>query len=115
MAGTIGAMFNGALQLGSAVGIAAVTSIEASVEQSHGGFYQYHGRAAAFWFLLGVLAVQTIGVLVFYRRQSSTSTIRSRNAQVHFNTAVNDEKFPGVHDLRDVSVDIEINVATLRG
>ena len=54
-------------QLGSAVGLAAVTSIETSVERSHGGFYEYHGRVAVFLFLLGVLAVQTTGILVFYR------------------------------------------------
>lgn len=73
MAGTVGAMFNGALQLGSAIGMAAVTSIETSVERVHGGFYEYNGRAAAFWFLLGVLALQATAVSVFYRIPKSVS------------------------------------------
>ena len=71
MAGTVGAMFNGALQLGSAIGLAAVTSIETSVEKVHGGFYEYNGRAAVFWFLLSIFAVQMVGVLVFHRNQST--------------------------------------------
>ena len=61
-------MFNCALQLGSAIGLAAVTSIETSVEADNGGFGAYHGRAAVFWFLVGVIFVQGIAVIVFYRR-----------------------------------------------
>ncbi|EIN04998.1 MFS general substrate transporter, partial [Punctularia strigosozonata HHB-11173 SS5] len=69
MAGTVGAIFNGALQLGSAVGIAAVTSVESSVEEkSSRGFEGYEGRAAAFWFVLGIVGLETISILVFYRR-----------------------------------------------
>ena len=45
MAGTVGAIFNGALQLGSAVGIAAVSSIETSVEERSGDEAGYAGRA----------------------------------------------------------------------
>ncbi|EMD35861.1 hypothetical protein CERSUDRAFT_53112, partial [Gelatoporia subvermispora B] len=66
MAGTVGAIFNGALQLGSAVGIAAVGSIEASVEESLGDPTSYQGRAAAFWFLLGIVVVEFLAMLVFY-------------------------------------------------
>ncbi|EPQ53229.1 MFS general substrate transporter [Gloeophyllum trabeum ATCC 11539] len=67
MAGTVGAIFNGALQLGSAVGIAAVTSIETSVEGKEGGFTAYFGRRAAFWFLLGIVCVEAVAISVFYR------------------------------------------------
>lgn len=70
MAGTIGAIFNGALQLGSAVGIAAVSSIETSVEAKLGDSSSYAGRAAAFWFLLGIICLETISLLVFYRVES---------------------------------------------
>ncbi|KAI0699480.1 MFS general substrate transporter [Cerioporus squamosus] len=66
MAGTVGAIFNGALQLGSAVGVSAVGSIEASVEATHGS-QSFAGRAAAFWFLLAVVAVEFVCMLVFYR------------------------------------------------
>ncbi|KAI0357081.1 MFS general substrate transporter [Trametes cingulata] len=68
MAGTVGAIFNGALQLGSAVGISAVGSIESSVEANHGGPESYAGRAAAFWFLLAIVSVEWIAMVVFYRR-----------------------------------------------
>ncbi|KAG2065909.1 hypothetical protein BDR04DRAFT_1059992, partial [Suillus decipiens] len=37
MASTVGAIFTGALQFGSAIGLAGVTSIETSVEAIHGG------------------------------------------------------------------------------
>ncbi|GJE88722.1 MFS general substrate transporter [Phanerochaete sordida] len=67
VAGTVGALFNGALQLGSAVGVAAVTSIETSVERAHGGFTGYAGRAAAWWFLVGIVALEAVAVAVFYR------------------------------------------------
>ena len=67
MAGTVGAIFNGALQLGSAIGISAVGSIESSVEEKQGGPAGYAGRAASFWFLLGIGAVEFIAMLVFYR------------------------------------------------
>ncbi|KAI1789898.1 MFS general substrate transporter [Ganoderma leucocontextum] len=67
MAGTVGAIFNGALQLGSAVGISAVGSIKSSVESTHGGPTSYAGCAAAYWFLLGIVGVEFVGMLVFYR------------------------------------------------
>ncbi|KZT01861.1 MFS general substrate transporter [Laetiporus sulphureus 93-53] len=66
MAGTVGAIFNGALQLGSAVGIAAVDSIETSVEEKE-GVSNYAGERAAFWFLLGIVGLEWISMLVFYR------------------------------------------------
>lgn len=74
MAGTVGAMFNGALQLGSAIGLAAATSIETSVEANNGGFSEYHGRAAVFWFLVGALLVQAIAVIVFYRTDAGITS-----------------------------------------
>lgn len=73
MAGTVGAIFNGALQLGGALGMAAMTSIETSVERVNGGFYGYSGRAAAFWFLFAILAIQALAVLIFYRSQRCTT------------------------------------------
>jgi len=115
MAGIVGAMFNGALQLGSAVGLAAVTSIEVSVEEIRGGFHEYHGRAAAFLFLLGIVAMQTIGVLVFYRNRSSTNASRSDDASVGFDTVLIDEKFAaGVQDSKDFLGDVGVDLTTLR-
>ena len=68
MAGTVGAIFNGALQLGSAIGISAVGSIESSVEKKTGGGERsYEGRAAAYYFLLALVIVEWLAMLVFYR------------------------------------------------
>ncbi|KAF8836849.1 hypothetical protein BDN67DRAFT_973657, partial [Paxillus ammoniavirescens] len=70
MAGTVGAIFNGALEFGSAVGFAAVGSIETSVEATHGGPEEYHGRAAAFLFLLGIISLEIISVSSLYQTKT---------------------------------------------
>ncbi|KAI9463830.1 major facilitator superfamily domain-containing protein [Boletus coccyginus] len=68
MAGTVGAIFNGALQFGSAIGLAVFCSIESSVGATHGGLQEYHGRAAAFWFVLGIVLIEIFSMSYFYRR-----------------------------------------------
>ena len=75
MAGTVGAIFNGALQLGSAVGVSAVGSIEASVEATHGST-SYAGRAAGFWFLLAVVTVEFVCMLLFHRIGKEDTSVR---------------------------------------
>ncbi|OJA11328.1 hypothetical protein AZE42_12130 [Rhizopogon vesiculosus] len=70
MAGTVGAIFHSALQCGSAVGLAAMTSIETSVEATHGGPQEYAGRAAAIWFLLGIVTLEFISLSIFYNRSA---------------------------------------------
>ncbi|EKM58356.1 uncharacterized protein PHACADRAFT_89746, partial [Phanerochaete carnosa HHB-10118-sp] len=72
-AGTVGAIFNGALQLGSAVSVEAITSIETSIERTHGGFTSYAGHAAAWWFLVGVVAAEALAVAAFYRTSSAVA------------------------------------------
>lgn len=67
MAGTIGAIFTCALQLGSATGIAIITSIQTSIEASDGSMTTYRGRAAGFWFLFAFIAFSTLAVLIFMR------------------------------------------------
>ncbi|KAH7886610.1 major facilitator superfamily domain-containing protein [Phlebopus sp. FC_14] len=69
MAGTVGAIFNGALQFGSAIGLAAVSSIETSVEATHGGPTEYQGRSASFWFVLGIVCLEIISISCFYQRK----------------------------------------------
>ncbi|KAI0044795.1 hypothetical protein FA95DRAFT_1496538 [Auriscalpium vulgare] len=66
IAGTVGALFNGALQLGSAVGIAAVASIQSSVGAKHPPD-SYAGRRAAYWFVVAAVAIEATAVVVFYR------------------------------------------------
>ncbi|KIM20680.1 hypothetical protein M408DRAFT_333858 [Serendipita vermifera MAFF 305830] len=87
VAGTIGAVFNCALQLGSAVGLAAVPSITASVDGKTPPMNPpvselihhldeitkdmwkdaFKGRAASFWFVLAVLGVLFVCVVVFFK------------------------------------------------
>ena len=68
MAGTVGAIFNSALQLGAAVGSAVITSISTSIEnRGPGDAEKFQGRADAFWFVLSVIAVETICVVIFYK------------------------------------------------
>ncbi|KAG8820920.1 hypothetical protein FRC17_009983 [Serendipita sp. 399] len=90
VAGTVGAVFNCALQLGSAVGLAAVSSITASVDKKSDLSIPilefphrlpeitkqlwreaYKGRAASYWFLLGVLIIDIISVIVFFKVDAS--------------------------------------------
>ena len=67
----MGAVFNSALQLGSAVGIAAVNSIQTSLDAHDPTSFK--GRAAALWFVLAVLIVEAISVLVFYKSSTDGS------------------------------------------
>jgi hypothetical protein len=85
MAGTVGAIFNGALQFGSAIGLAGVSSIETSVEAIHGGSHEYYGRAATFWFLLALVSIEFISVSIFYDR--STDNIPQPKHNNHIDPA----------------------------
>ena len=69
MAGVVGAIFNSACQLGSAVGIAAVTSISTNIENRDGpaGFFEFKGRADSFWFLFASVTASMISVVIFYK------------------------------------------------
>ncbi|KAF8554325.1 MFS general substrate transporter [Imleria badia] len=65
VAGTVGAVFNCALLLGSAVIASVATSIQTSVEPLSTSF---KGRSAAFQFLVLIIALQILSVLVFVRK-----------------------------------------------
>ncbi|THH14444.1 hypothetical protein EW146_g5879 [Bondarzewia mesenterica] len=73
MAGIVGAIFNGGLQLGSAVGLAVATSIQSSVSQKHGSPNDYSGRAAAYWFIFAAAIVSAIAMLFFYHTDQDTA------------------------------------------
>ena len=67
MAGTVGAIFNSSLQLGSAVGIAIVTSIQTSIQQkSADGEFKFTGRADALWFIVAVVALEVVAMIFFF-------------------------------------------------
>ena len=86
VAGTVGAVFNSALQLGSAVGLAAVSSLSNSIDQqttlvppisqwsqqldqitSAMWKEAFKGRAASYWFLLAILLVVALAVIIFFK------------------------------------------------
>ncbi|KAG8772074.1 hypothetical protein FRC12_003256 [Ceratobasidium sp. 428] len=67
-AGVVGAVFNSALQLGCAVGTAATTSIQASVDaRNPHDETAFKGRAAALWCLVAVVGLEMIGVAIFFK------------------------------------------------
>ncbi|KAJ3836124.1 major facilitator superfamily-domain-containing protein [Lentinula raphanica] len=64
-AGVIAAMFNSALQLGCAAGIAITTSIQTSIGVENGDPNSFSGRADGFWFLVAVTAlVGAVGLVL---------------------------------------------------
>ena len=112
IAGTIGAIFNSALQLGSAVGLSIITTIQVSVDNKapKPGHTKnpYAGRAAAFWFLLAVMAIEALAVLFLYRKtalipqdleaakkEAGTDTVDEPEAEKIEATGTNDTATPG--------------------
>ena len=70
MAGTVGAIIEASLQLGSALGTAIATSIQQSVNANQtGSDYQskFAGCAAAFTFYAGLLAFTALVTVVVYK------------------------------------------------
>ncbi|KAF8283267.1 MFS general substrate transporter, partial [Clavulina sp. PMI_390] len=77
MAGVAGAIYNAALQLAVALGVAINSSIVQSIDlerASHGKSVGYDGIAAGYWFNLGLFSVMLLGVLVFYQAETSESS-----------------------------------------
>jgi hypothetical protein len=91
-AGTVGAIYNGALQFGSGIGLAAMSAIETSVEATHGGSENYAGRAATFWFVLGVVALQFISISIFYDRTTDHKPQPTHDSHLTHHITHNDEK-----------------------
>ncbi|KAJ3993679.1 major facilitator superfamily domain-containing protein, partial [Lentinula boryana] len=76
-AGVIGAMFNSALQLGCAAGIAITTSIQTSIQQQGDSVTSYKGRADGFWFLVAVTALIGASGLVFMKNITQPPMVQS--------------------------------------
>ncbi|KAJ3878286.1 major facilitator superfamily domain-containing protein [Lentinula edodes] len=72
--GIVSAIFNVALQTGSAIGLAITTSIQTSIEESsiHGGPDGFEGRAAGLAFLATFIGIMTILFLFFAKCQVMT-------------------------------------------
>ncbi|OCH86704.1 MFS general substrate transporter [Obba rivulosa] len=65
--GIVSAVFNCMLQTGGATGVAIVTSIQTSVQISHGGPNGFAGRAAGLWFLVAMSATLMVLFVVFMK------------------------------------------------
>jgi hypothetical protein len=83
MAGVVGAVFNGSLQIGASIGFACITSIQTSIDKRFPGRQNgFAGRAAAFWFVLATNALIIIITAVFYRTipaRADTSTTAAKS------------------------------------
>jgi hypothetical protein len=102
VAGTVGAVYNAALQLGSGLGLAALTSIQTSIDQkSPTANHGYAGRAAAFWAVLGVIGVEAAAIAIFYRtdQRSTSSDVETPQEGDEKELAVNAEKYLGLDEL----------------
>lgn len=84
MAGTIGAIFNSALQVGAAVGISIVTSIESNIEKkTEGGAMTFKGRSAALWFVFTVVALELIAFVFFFKEAAiKIEEVETKEVQV---------------------------------
>ncbi|KZT12694.1 major facilitator superfamily MFS-1 [Laetiporus sulphureus 93-53] len=67
VSGIVAAVFMCVLQAGGATGVAIVTSIQTSVQISHGGPDGFAGRAAGLWFLVGITGTMGILFLIFMK------------------------------------------------
>ena len=73
MAGTVGAILNSSLQLGSALGVAIATIIQQEVEAKRTGTdYQsrYAGCQAGFIFYAALMLLSAIMTFIFYKPNS---------------------------------------------
>lgn len=63
----VGAVFNSAFQLGNALELAIVTSIQTSIAKKYSDPEDYAPTAAGFWFLVALIAVMGISVAIFMK------------------------------------------------
>ncbi|KAF8305938.1 MFS general substrate transporter [Clavulina sp. PMI_390] len=95
MAGVTGAIFNAALQLAVALGVAINASIVQSIDTkraSKGEEVGFNGIAAGYWFNLAFVSIMLIGVLIFYKRE---------RLEMLAEIAPNDENIPGLEGVED--------------
>jgi len=86
MAGVVGGVYNSALQLGIALGLAALASITTSVDKKHVTASNslnpgYYGVAAGYWFILGLVILFAIMILIFYKSDPSATDEEQRSGE----------------------------------
>ncbi|EPS97488.1 hypothetical protein FOMPIDRAFT_1128363 [Fomitopsis schrenkii] len=63
IAATVGSILTASAQFGSAAGTAIITSIQTTVQETHGGPNSFSGRAAGLWFIVAMTGAETLSLL----------------------------------------------------
>jgi hypothetical protein len=100
MAGTVGAIFNGGLELGMAIGYAACESVQVAVDATEArkaheqgrDVDSYTGRRAAFQLMLGLAALQVSVVTIFMKTVKSTEPASTTSEGTSKHVETTDEK-----------------------
>ncbi|TFY64345.1 hypothetical protein EVJ58_g2679 [Rhodofomes roseus] len=80
IAATVGSILTASGQFGSAAGTAIITSIQTTVQQTHGGPDSFSGREAGLWFIVGMTAAETLSLLFFMKNVVAPSRDRTKAA-----------------------------------
>lgn len=107
-AGVVAAIFNSSLQLGCAAGIAIVTSIQTSIQATHGGPTSFVGRADGFWFLFAAVCALTVALLVFMK---DTMPALTQGAPVALTPGADSEEASTIIIIERTADDVEANQA----
>ncbi|TFY68984.1 hypothetical protein EVG20_g3333 [Dentipellis fragilis] len=106
MAGTVGAIYNGALQLGSAVGLASVQSITNTIDDQNGGNDSFVGRRDAYWFVFALICAEALATLVFYsvraEREHAVELQDERDRQEAEQNGNGSRRESGLHEKGDI-------------
>ncbi|KAH9841769.1 MFS general substrate transporter [Rhodofomes roseus] len=89
IAATVGSILTASGQFGSAAGTAIITSIQTTVQQTHGGPDSFSGREAGLWFIVGMTAAETLSLLFFMKNVVAPSRDRTKAAPEAADVTVN--------------------------
>lgn len=67
IAATVGSILTASAQFGSAAGTAIITSIQTTVQETHGGQNSFSGRAAGLWFIVAMTGAETLSLLFYMK------------------------------------------------
>ncbi|XP_006457433.1 hypothetical protein AGABI2DRAFT_229854 [Agaricus bisporus var. bisporus H97] len=107
-AGVVGSIFNCFQQVGCAAGSAIITSIQTSVDLTHGGPSVFTGRRAGIWFQFGLLAISTICVALFMRSDVSATkkSVQGTENDLEIPEKANDLAIPAEKSGIDIHDDV---------
>jgi hypothetical protein len=98
MAGVVGAIYNCGMQLGMAVGYAAIGSVQAEVDARNEAYEKqtgihidpYAGRRTAFRVLLGFVCLQVLAVVFFMKTGQQIKNLDGEKTAIQVQSAEND-------------------------